>query len=241
MKIAILCPSRGRPQRFTDMVKSAMATASDVLNVHVMLLVDRDDPCLNEYVQAVTPAVTLVVQEERVSCPAALDILAGMTDADLLIAGADDILFRTPGWDRELAHRFATAFPDRLGFAFFNDGRDRDKAEHFAVSQEWVKAVGYFMRPEYEHFCADEHVERIAKLVNRRLWLGGITLEHMHFKYGKAAKDQTYAEKRTADAQGKSVSERDNERLRTFDVSGKIAAAAQRVRSAIELRQRAAA
>lgn len=233
MKIAILCPSRGRPERFSDMLKSAMATAHDPNNVSVMLLVDRDDPRLADYVNAQTPRVTLIVQEPRVSCPAALNILALQCDADLLIAGSDDVAFRTPGWDRTLAHRFLTAFPDRLGFAFFNDGRDRDKAEHFAVSREWVKAVGYFMRPEYEHFCADEHVERIARAAHRRLWLGGITLEHMHFKYGKAAKDQTYAEKRTADAQGRSVSERDNEKLAAFEAQGEIARAARHVEGAI--------
>ncbi len=239
-RIAILCPSRGRPERFSEMLKTAMATAHDPNNVSVMLLVDRDDPRLADYVNAQTPRVTLIVQDPRVSCPAALDILAKQSDADLLIAGSDDIAFRTPGWDRTLAHRFLTAFPDRLGFAFFNDGRDRDKAEHFAVSKEWVKAVGYFMRPEYEHFCADEHVERIARAVNRRLWLAEIELEHLHFKYGKAAKDATYAEKRTEDEAGRSVSQRDNLRLARF--GAEIAEAGDRVRAAIaEARQEMAA
>ncbi len=232
-RISIVCPSRGRPLRFRAMAESALANAAAPVRVVIHLMVDRDDPELPRYAELMPHQVVLTVNEHPGrSAPALMNELALDSRGDIVFAGSDDILFRTPGWDELLDGAF-DQHPDGMLVAYTNDGRDRDKCEHFAVSRRWIQAVGCFMFAGFEHFCADELVERIGREVGRTLYLRELVTEHLHFKYGKAAKDETYAMKRRED-----VSRRDQARL--ADMGEFIREAAGRVRVGMGL-QRAVA
>ena len=222
-RISIVCPSRGRPLRFRAMAKSAITNAAAPARVVVHLVVDRDDPELARYAEPLPRQVVLTVNEHPgKSAPALTNELAMESRGDIVFAGSDDILFRTPGWDELLDGAF-DQHPDGMLVAYTNDGRDRGKCEHFAVSRRWIQAVGCFMFPGFEHFCGDELVERIGREVDRALYLRELVTEHLHFKYGKAPKDETYAMKRRED-----VSQRDQARLAAMGEF--ILAAARRVR-----------
>lgn len=209
------------------MAKSAIAHAARPERVRILLLVDQDDEALPEYLALNLPGVVVIENAERTGCPGLLNILAlKHSKADLLMAGADDIVFRTTGWDSAVDLAFE-AVPDQLVVVYTNDGRDRDKCEHFIVSRRWVEIVGCFMWPGFEHFSGDGWVEDVAKRVDRLHFLRHVVTEHMHFKFGKAEKDALYASKRTADDKGRSVSDRDMDRMR--ETEGIRIAAAERL------------
>jgi hypothetical protein len=211
--IDILCPSRGRPHRFREMAESAIALASHPDRVSILLLVDHDDPELATYQALQLDRVRLIINRERMGCQGLLNTLAlHYSNGDLLMAGSDDIVFRTGAWDDAFDAAFE-AVPDQLLVAYTNDGRDRDKCEHFVVSRRWVEIVGCFMWPRFEHFSGDGWVEDVARRVDRLKFLREVVTEHMHFKYQKAARDEGYASKRGADAEGRSMSDRDLARM----------------------------
>lgn len=194
--ISVICPSRGRPDRWARMVLSAHDLAASPARVNFIVLVDADDPRVAEYVNSARVWTTVLVNRENRSAPALYNELACRhAGGELVVAASDDVVFRTRGWDLEL-DRFRAQFPDGLAVDYFDDGRNRDKCEHFVASRAWIDAVGYFMWPQYEHFCADTHVGEIARQAGRLRYLRGVVLEHCHFKYGKAAKDETYLAKR---------------------------------------------
>lgn len=207
LTISVICPSRGRPQRWAAMVDSALETAIRPSRVLFNVLVDRDDPCLAEYVNLSRAGVGLVVNDRPRPAPALYNELALGAAGEILIAASDDVLFRTPCWDDRLERIFA-GFPDRLLVAYFGDGPSvkfpggRDKVEHFATSREFVESVGYFMRDDYEHFCADQHTGEIARLAGRLRAAPEIVLEHLHAKYGRAENDETYRAKRAGSPLG---------------------------------------
>jgi hypothetical protein len=215
MRIALICPTRGRPERFVGMVESAMSLASFPEGVYVHLAVDADDSAKSEYERTLPPRCTLHVNREPLSVPGLMDWLAKEVPADILMAASDDILIRTRGWDEKVRAAFA-AVPDRILLAYTNDGRDRDKVEHFFVSREWVEATGYFMYPDFEHFCGDEWNEHIGRALGRAVFLRDVVTEHMHCKYGKSVSDETYKMKRRAAADGTSMSQRDVSRMRAL-------------------------
>lgn len=223
MNIDLIVPSRGRPQRLRDMVASALETADNPKRVHVRLGLDRDDPEFNGYLlEFPSSRLTVHVNEAPgTSVPALMNWLASESSSELLMAASDDIIFRTRGWDAVVERAFA-AVPDRLLVAYTNDGRDRDKCEHFFVSSQWVRVVGYFMRSEFRHFSADEWVDDIARRVGRSLYLRDVVTEHMHAKYGKAPNDETYRAKRRH-------AWTDQDRLDYIRFAGERIAAAERV------------
>lgn len=236
--IAIICPSRGRPERLRAMLDGAFKSAARPERVSAQILVDRDDPKLPDYLWHAPQGVSFFVEERTgLSAPALYDIVAREhATGELLVVASDDVAFRTAGWDLAL-DSLAASYPDGLFVAYFGGGGAngvRDKVEHFATTRDWVRTVGYLMRRDYEHFSADEHVGDIAQRAGRLVARLDIVLEHLHAKYGKAERDETYAAKRREDLSG-----RDQQRFRDF--AEERQEAAERVEAEIALHREEAA
>lgn len=193
--IGIVCPSKDRARRFKEFAESAMALAEVPERVNIILVLDNNEVQLGPYwnIAESLPGVLLQRCPDKKSVPGLMDWGAKRAPCDLIMAGSDDIVCRTQGWDTALDDAM---WPDGLGCVYFNNGDGRDRVEHFAVGKAWVDTVGYFMRPEFKHFCADQWVGDMAKAVGRAKWLSGVMFEHMHYKYGKAKLDASYKEKR---------------------------------------------
>lgn len=239
--ITLLCPSRGRPDRFRTLMRSIDLTAAAPGLLELKLLVDADDPVRERYLQLARlwPGVTVQTIHERRPVPRILNDAAMRSTGELVFTIADDLEFSTQGWDRMILEAFASV-PDRILIAWTNDGQDRDKCQHWVTSRECINAVGYFCWPEFEHFCGDEMAERIAKAVGRGLYLRDLVTRHMHFKHRDlnneplAARDETYAAKRVRDRGGKSMTDRDQARLRAIEPE--IRRASARLRAVIAKR-----
>ena len=238
--ITLICPTRGRPQRFRAMLESALATAAHPERIEVLLLLDFDDAEAPAYFDApLPPCVRVVHGTERKSVPAMQDEAAlHLATGDLLMSCPDDILFRTQHWDALVNERY-DAVGDELLVGWTNDGNDRDKCMHFFVSRRWMEIVGHFMWPEFEHFSGDEWVERVAKAAGRGVYLREVVTEHMHAKYKKAPNDDTYRRTRVTAADGTSMSERDNRRMQAL--LGQVKDLGEQLRLAIADHQKARA
>lgn len=226
--ISILCPSRERPTRFADMVKSALSAAASVENIEVVAYLDMDDP--ERYLYELLPRVNYVAGP-RLPVSVAVNALYKKAAGEIVLSGADDTLFRTAGWDQEVINAFAAA-PNGVALAVPLDGAEAKRGRrttHMFASRAWVSAVGYFLQPKYEHFYADTHLEDIARQAGALVWLDSVLLEHMHPNNGKGPKDATHAAKRQGE-KGARMSDRDKERFESLVDERKAAAA--RVREA---------
>lgn len=239
-KITVLCPSRGRPDRLENMIASLYATAMNGIYVDVNVLLDRDDPCVQAYQEA--QMLCDIEVADRMPVPAAFQYLADRATGDILMLGSDDIEFRTRGWDMEVRKAF-DKFPDGLALVCPNDGHGNGrpgdfKGNHWFVTRRWVDVVGCFCPTVFEHFCCDTVPEKIAALAGRLVHLPHVLVEHRHFKYHQAERDETYAYTRTSDALGLSMSQRDEAKMRAMQPWIEDRAAA--VRAAIAQAQSAA-
>lgn len=210
--IAILVASRGRPSRLEAMIESAHRLAGWSERVRVLVRLDDDDPELASYERPYAgPTEPIRVVGPRPGRVAsAYNQLARGTDAEILMAAADDVLFRTPTWDFHVAAALgADGTVPLLGVPA--DGREASKgrrATHFFATRAWVDAVGYLVPEAYEHFWADTHVADVASRSGRLVWLDDVLVEHMHPNAGKGARDETYGAKR-AGPKGSRPSDRD--------------------------------
>lgn len=189
--ISVLCPTRGRPERCAAFARSAVELATHPERVEVLVRVSQDDPAIAEYGQVSVPRTHWWYPEGFTHYPAGIEFLRQHAAGEVLFCGSDDSLFRTRGWDK-LVDAAIDKFPDELVVAYANNGQGREKCEQFFTTRRWVSVVGWLMRPEYEHFCCDQDVEAIATAVDRLVFLRGVTVEHLHKKYGKAPDDDTY-------------------------------------------------
>jgi len=189
--ISILVPTWGRPARLEEMVSSVFGTASRPADIEVLVRVSEEDACAAQYFAEPPSGAKLFPAWRMQSYGLGIEFLQNRAAGDILFAGADDILFRTQGWDDQVRAAFA-AVPDGLLVAYSNNGLDREKCEHFFTTRRWVDALGYMVRTEFRHFCVDQWVEELAKDLGRLEFLRHVVTEHMHKKYGKAPDDDTY-------------------------------------------------
>ncbi len=189
------------------MVHSAAATHSDCTPVQVVAYLDDDDFSLTLYQRLVSKLdlsfpVDFVVGE-RCTLSDAWNQAAAKAKGDILMIAADDLRFRTPGWDTIVAGCMAGLFPDGVGVVYGRDGHaDKRMATHPFVSARWVEVVGRFTAP---YFCADYvdlWLHDVASRVDRLAFLPGLLVEHMHPSFGKGEWDRTHEERlaRAADA-----------------------------------------
>jgi hypothetical protein len=178
--ISLLCPTRGRPDQFKRMVESARDTADGAFNI--VAYVDKDDPTKEEYPEWVQVGYPLPLGP-------AYQYLWEQTKSEIVMMCADDLIFRTKGWDTKVKELMPE---DLIGVVSYDDlGRPRKENGHPFIGKKLIQLVGYLCYPKLKHSCVDNWVVDIATGIDR-FFYSDLVIEHMHPKYGKGEVDETY-------------------------------------------------
>lgn len=177
--IALLVPTRGRPEKFKAMVNSVVTTTSEVVVIYAILQSEEDVKSYdiehimcdrgNEKVKLNTYTIT------DVDCPTVhlwnkLSELAHEdehTRNQLFMLASDDIIFSTKGWDVELIKRY-NALSNKIHVFSLKDSRAHDdgtslSTPHPIVTREYMEAMGYFLPPIFMHWYVDTWTVDIAR------------------------------------------------------------------------------
>lgn len=185
MKVCVLVPSRGRPVNARRCVDSIRATAP---RAAFLVLVDADDPDLDRYRELELP---VWVTPPGAGFTGALNHAAeAIFDGyDVLGAFGDDVIFRTPRWDRALAIALETP-----GIAYADDLlQRRNHPTAVFMSAEVYRALGWLALPVTRHQWADDGWKRVGAGAGVLRYMPDVIIEHMHPAAGKAEWDEGYA------------------------------------------------
>lgn len=181
--ISLTVPTRGRPERFAQMVTSAYDTSTG--EIEIVARLDSDDAKRDRYPDGMGVVYLDGDRPEHMSslwneCWAA-------TDGDIVMLAADDIVFQTPGWDERVTEAFA-AVPDRLVMVYADDGSTRRAPVLPFVSRRWTDLVG-FTSGELPGWFADEWIWALAAEIRRVVFLEDVMIRHE-----QRGNDKTYRE-----------------------------------------------
>ena len=192
--VSVLIPTRRRPARLTATIRSIEKTKAG--EVEVLTYVDDDDPERDKYQ---TPSII----GPRINLPAAHFALEKIAKHRFLLLGADDIIFRTPGWDLKMKEAMPA---DGIGCVFTNDGW-KNSPNHCLYTKRLTE-LGCGFKTEFEHFGMDTYFSDLMQGVGRFIHRSDVLIEHHHFRNGRAERDLTYDEPRSCMA-----NQRDEKRL----------------------------
>ena len=179
VSIAVLTPSRGRPDRLAEMLDAIRSTVMGPVSVYVG--VDLDDPRASEYEQLVpAPDVSIAIGERQ--------RLAGWTNTlaraalahghEILGFLGDDHRPRTCGWDARVMDAMRAMGP---GLVYADDAL---QGERLPTAPFWhsdvIRALGWYYPPCLTHLFADDYWLRLASDLGRRTYLRDVLIEHMH-------------------------------------------------------------
>jgi hypothetical protein len=191
VKIAVLTPSRGRPERFLEMCEAIRDTADEHVQVFCAL-----DGCDKAKYMLPEDAICLRGPRQRLAQWTNTLAERALADGyDILGFLGDDHRPRTQGWDTRVKQAMAQM---GSGLVYCADGLQNERLPTAPFwSSDVIRACGFFYPPVLMHLYADDYWLRLANDLGRRTYLPDVSIEHLHPSAKKAAYDETYRENDT--------------------------------------------
>lgn len=192
--LAVLVPSRGRPENLERLIRAVHDTAKG--RTHVIAGVDQDDPRLRAYTRlrstVTLPGDTIHTSAERRNLVQWTNRLAHLTKGQYRYYASlgDDMIPRTPGWDLKLMGAIEEDFGG-TGIAYPWDGIRDDIPEAWLISADLVDALGWAMLPTLQHFYNDNVWADLGHGARCIRQLRGVVVDHANVGTGRAVVDQT--------------------------------------------------
>jgi hypothetical protein len=187
--LALLVPSRGRPQSIARLVDAMDKTCHG--NTALIVGVDEDDPELPAY-QALGGCHVIVRPSYRGRLVEWLNYLARQYHWPYRALGhiGDDNVPHTPGWDVRIMESLETNL-----FCFGDDldpGRPAGSLSiHIFMRSEVVTKLGYMGPPSIQHMYVDPVWYAWGQATSIE-FLPDVVLEHLHYSLGRSTKDASY-------------------------------------------------
>jgi hypothetical protein len=185
--LLVMVPTRGRREQCERLLETFAATATCA---DLLFILDPDDAA---YEGMEWGAAATCVLEPREYLSGKLN-KTGMAMADVypfLMWTGDDVAFKTPDWDRILLDALKDL--GGHGWVYPDDKRRNDVPEHWMVSSDVVKTLGWFANPVLSHYCLDNSIAEIGKRAGLIRWCPEAVVEHLHYSVSPAVEhDETY-------------------------------------------------
>lgn len=189
--IAVLTPTRDRPQQLLDMLGAVISTAEHGIRVYVGI--DDDDRSYDDLF--IDTPVFYRVAGPRKQLGAWTNELAKIAVADgydILASFGDDHRPRTQGWDTRVREAF-----DGMGsgLVYTADGLQDERLPTAPFwSADVVRELGWYFPPAQAHLYADDFWLAFSNAIGRRTYLPDVLIEHLHPSSGKAEADAVNVE-----------------------------------------------
>lgn len=185
-RLLTVCPSRIRPDRVMDMLKSYDKTKSDFNDI--VIYVANDDPRLDEYRRNLAGRNLVIgdrltkVGVDNYCCCSLYPHYKYYSEIN------DDHIYHTVGWDKVLVD--AIEAHGGWGFAC---GNLKGLPSGMVISGNIVRALGYQCTPLLEQAYSDNFHQELGEALGMFYRVSGVEIEHRHWVFGKADIDANYA------------------------------------------------
>jgi hypothetical protein len=192
--LAVLVPSRGRPDNLARLITEVHRTAKG--RTHVLAGVDEDDPRLKDYIRlrktVLYPGDTIHTGAERRNLVEWTNRLARISKGQYRYYASlgDDMVPRTPAWDVRLMEAIEEDFGG-TGITYPWDAIRDDIPEAYVLSADIPAALGWVMEPSLKHFYNDNVIADLGHGAGCIRQLRGVIVDHLNVGVGKAPADQT--------------------------------------------------
>lgn len=208
MKISLIHPSRGRPEKsYKNSMEWLEKAACDV---ELVLSLDESDSYGIKYCAAYTPSNPLVRKvklfvSDNTSVVDATNVAAKESKGDILIYLSDD--FKCfDNWGVAVIEEFQRYTGPTL--IKVDDCLQKFHVRVLTIpmmNRELYNLLGYFWHPGYKSMFVDEHLYWRAKKLGALKFAPHLKFEHQHVSVGKAEDDETYRRSAANWNQGKAL------------------------------------
>ena len=187
--ISVCLPSHRRSIQLRQMVADALNLCArpDLIEFIVYLNLESKEYELLDFPN------TTFLYGPKLSISSMTNQAFAASSGEILMYGADDIVFRTNGWDEIVRNRFKT-LKQNFGLVYGDDLSPNSPqiATHGFVSKELTCLLGWLLPPFFKDQFADTYLTRITRMSGILSYVPELKIEHMHPTWGKKDSDQSY-------------------------------------------------
>lgn len=191
MRLVVKFPTRGRPNKFVDVLNRYINFASGMRDVHYVISMDHDDPSMNNQ-NIISHLERLRIQtggrvhfaygsskSKIEACNANLEIVRRLSPHVIVLA-SDDMIPVTSGYDDIICRDMEQLYPDTDGVLHYNDGfSGRDKLITLSIlGAKYFLRFGYLYHPEYRSVFSDDEFTQVARLLNKVTYIDRCIIQH---------------------------------------------------------------
>ena len=183
-----MVPSRGRPGRLTEMIRSCRATT----DADIVVYLNEDDDKLSQYkdVDAIVH-----VGPRRHLAEAYNFLVEQHPNYDYFAPLNDDHICITPAWDTKLidiVEREGQGWGLAAAEDHLTNWAEYEHPSGCVVSGNIPRTLGYFIWPEIQHIGIDCYFMHLMRGIKRLFFTRDVVIEHRHWMNGKALLDSNY-------------------------------------------------
>jgi hypothetical protein len=191
--VLTICPSRGRPQLFAEMMESFIATRSPTTAMIAYL--NSDDPELKNYVTKWPAYIKIVVGKPKYISEVYNMYAKDFPTFDYYAPINDDHLFMTPQWDQMLLGLCETQGKG-WGVAMADDClTDWNYYPHpsgCVVSGKMVRLLGYMVYPKLHHTGIDVTLGKLCNNLGILFGTKDVVIKHRHWLNSERPMDDNH-------------------------------------------------
>jgi len=160
MKILIKFPTRGRKNKFFNVLKKYQTFLSDINSVTFLISIDEDDADMNNSdsleILSTFKNCKVIVGKSNSKIHAVNRDIDKDGDWDIILLASDDMIPQVKGYDQIIINKMLENYPDTDGVLWFNDGYQGNKLNTLCIlGKKYYKRFNYIYFPEYKSTLCD--------------------------------------------------------------------------------------
>lgn len=195
MKILIKFPTRGRKDKFFNVLDLYYNLLDDIDNTKFQITIDDDDPTMNDETvlnklsSYKNLEVNIGLSDNKIH---AINRDITISDWDIILIASDDMIPKVQGYDTIIRNKMKENYPDTDGILWFSDGNRKDLNTLSILGREYYKRFNYVYNPEYKSFWCDNEFTQIGNMLGKQTFIDQVIIHHEHPDWGFGGRDELY-------------------------------------------------
>jgi hypothetical protein len=183
--LLIKFPTRGRPEKFFNVLDQYLSFMDDKENYRVVVSCDEDDDSMNNVhiIQKINSYknVRIFFSKNKSKIEAVNANMDEQKEYDIILLASDDMIPVQKGFDSMIRENMRKYFPDMDGVLWFNDGyQGRTLNTLCILGKEYYKRFNYIYHPSYKSLWCDNEFTHVSQMLKRQVYIDKIIIKHDH-------------------------------------------------------------
>lgn len=196
MNLLIKFPTRGRPEKFFEVLDVYYNFLSDINKTTFQITIDEDDTSMNNNIvidklkNYENLFFNIGISKSKIDA-VNRDIVLG--NWEILLLASDDMIPKINGYDDIIRKHMIENYPDTDGVLWFNDGNRKDLNTLCILGLKYYQRFNYIYQPDYKSLWADNEFMTVANILNKQTFYDEVIIHHQHPDWGYGNKDNVHS------------------------------------------------